>query len=89
MATKKRLPAAGELVKPTSATQADGKIVTQMLESCRLKFKDPTTFAVTSVYITRTDARRFRVKIFCGGKCVTANYIEANSFIDVMNEIKV
>ena len=85
MATKK-LPAAGELVK---AMTSGGSVTMQILEGCRLKFKNPATFEVTSVYVTRTDARRFRAKIFRGGKCLLAQYVDGDDFLDVLRKISV
>ena len=88
MATKKQLhAAAGELVKATQVQNNAGKTAVQMLRSCRLQFHNPATFEVTSVYLTRTDARRYRVKVFKGGKCQLAKYEEGDDFLEVLQKI--
>lgn len=90
MRTKKQLPAAGSLARITDANYIDSESVTmQMLRSCRLQYQNPATLEVTSVYITRTDARRFRAKIFRGGKCQLAQYVDGDDFLDVMRKISV
>ena len=88
MTTKKQLPADDALATRTTAQQTSGT-TTQRLESCRLKYKNPATFEVTSVYVTRTDARRFRAKIFRGGKCLLAQYVDGDDFLDVLRKISV
>lgn len=89
MATKKQLPAADALAAFEAAqSKTEGVKLLQMLRSCRLQFQNVVTFEVTSVYLTRTDARRYRVKIFKGGKCVSATYEEGDHFLDVLSKIK-
>ncbi|MEE0927662.1 MAG: hypothetical protein UIG59_00605 [Acutalibacteraceae bacterium] len=88
MRTKKQLPAADEIA--TLAAQSKTKIgakPSQMLRSCRLQFQNPATFEVTSIYLTRTDARRYRVKIFKGGKCQMAQYVEGDDFLEVLQKV--
>ena len=88
MRTKKQLPAAGELTKAAQSKTETGATPAQMLRSCRLQFQNPATFEVTSVYLTRTDARRYRVKIFKGGKCQSATYEEGDHFLEVLSKIR-
>ncbi len=88
MRTKKQLPAADELATLAAQSKTEtGAKPSQMLRSCRLQFQNPATFEVTSVYLTRTDVRRYRVKIFKSGKCIKAEYVEADSYIDVLNNV--
>lgn len=75
------------LAKPQSGPTSDNYFTAKFLTDCRFKFRNPETFEVTSVYLTRTDKSRFRVKIFRGGKCLTAEYIEGESFADILNKI--
>lgn len=88
---KKQLPAADELAKLAAQTQKEtgGAKPSQVLRSCRLQFQNPATFEVTSVYLTRTDARRYRVKIFKGGKCQLVKYEEGDDFLDVLRKISI
>lgn len=86
---KKQLHAAGELVKAAQVQNNAGETAVQMLRSCRLQFQNPATFEVTSVYLTRTDARRYRVKVFKGGKCMSATYEEGDHFLEVLAKIKI
>ncbi|MBQ5900623.1 MAG: hypothetical protein IIW86_02050 [Clostridia bacterium] len=58
------------------------------LRSCRLQFQNPATFEVTAVYLTRTDAHKYRVKVFKGGKCQLAEYVEGDDFLDVFAKIE-
>ena len=58
------------------------------LRSCRLQVQNPQTFEVTSYYITRTDKNKFRVKVFCGGKCLMAEYVTAESFAEILLNTK-
>lgn len=89
MRTKKQLPAADALAAFEAAqSKTEGVKLSQMLRSCRLQFQNPATFEVTSVYITRTDVRRYRVKIFKGGKCVSATYEEGDHFLEVLSKIR-
>ena len=80
--------------KPTTAidTQAQSKIFLNgdfsTLRSCRLQVQNPQTFEVTSYYITRTDKDKFRVKVFCGGKCLLADYVKAESFAEILLNTK-
>lgn len=68
MRTKKQLSAADALATLAAQSKTEtGAKSSQVLRSCRLQFQNPATFEVTSVYLTRTDARRYRVKIFRGG----------------------
>lgn len=87
---KKQLPAADELatLAAQSKTADSMKPWQKMLRSCRLQFQNPATFEVTSVYLTRTDARRYRVKIFKGGKCLSATYEEGDDYLEVLDKIK-
>lgn len=65
MRTKKQLPAADELATPAAWSKTEtGAKPSQVLRSCRLQFQNVATFEVTSVYLARTDARRYRVKVF-------------------------
>ena len=89
MKTKKQLPAADELATLAAQSKTDtGAKPSQVLRSCRLQFQNVATFEVTSVYITRTDARRYRVKVFKGGKCLSATYEGGDDFLKVLSEIK-
>ena len=89
MRTKKQLPAADALAAFEAAqSKTEGVKLSQMLRSCRLQFQNPATFEVTSVYITRTDARRYRVKVFKGGKCQSATYEEGDHFLEVLSKIR-
>lgn len=89
MRTKKQLPAADELANIAATKTADSmKPWQKMPRSCRLQFQNPATFEVTSVYLTRTDVRRYRVKIFKGGKCLSATYEEGDDFLEVLDKIK-
>lgn len=58
-----------------------------MIKRIRLQFQNPATFEVTSVYLTRTDARRYRVKVFKGGKCQLAKYEEGDNFLEVLQKV--
>lgn len=91
MRTKKQLPAADELATLAAQAQKEtgGAKPSRVLRSCRLQFQNPATFEVTSVYLTRTDVRRYRVKIFKSGKCIKAEYVEADSYIDVLNNVAI
>lgn len=89
MRTKKQLPAADALTAFEAAqSKTEGVKLSQMLRSCRLQFQNPATFEVTSVYITRTDARRYRAKNFKGGKCQMAQYVDGDDFLDVLRKIQ-
>lgn len=89
MATK-QLPATDALAAFEAAqSKTEGAKPSQALRSCRLQFQNPATFEVTSVYLTRTDARRYRVKIFKGGKCQSATYEEGDHFLEVLSKIKI
>lgn len=85
---KKQLPAADELATIAAQSKTEGAKPSQVLRSCRLQFQNPATFEVTSVYLTRTDARRYRVKIFKGGKCQMAQYVEGDDFLEVFAKIQ-
>lgn len=85
----KKLPAGGALARLTDANYSDGTTVNQVLRSCRLQYLNPTTFEVTAVYVTRTDANRYRAKIFRGGKCLLAQYVEGDDFLDILRKISV
>lgn len=87
MRTKKQLPAAGELTKAAQSKTVTGAKSSQMLRSCRLQFQNPATFEVTSAYLTRTDARRYRVKVFKGGKCQLAKCEEGDDFLEVLQKV--
>lgn len=88
MKTKKQLPAADALAAFEAAqSKTEGVKLSQMLRSCRLQFQNPATFEVTSVYLTRTDARRYRVKVFKGGKCQLARYEEGDDFLEVLQKV--
>lgn len=87
---KKQLPAADELATLAARSKTEtGAKPSQVLRSCRLQFQNPATFEVTSVYLTQTDARRYRVKVFKGGKCTMAKYVEGDDFLGVLNQIDV
>lgn len=88
MRTKKQLPAADEIATLAAQSKTEGAKPSQVLRSCRLQFQNPATFEVTSVYLTRTDARRYRVKIFKGGKCQMAQYVEGDDFLDVLRNVQ-
>ena len=86
---KKQLPAADELATLAAQSKTEtGATPAQVLRSCRLQFQSVATFEVTSVYLTRTDARRYRVKVFKGGKCQLAEYIEGDDFLNVFAKIE-
>lgn len=85
----KKLQQNSMLTKPLSGSTSDNYFTAKFLTDCRFKFRNPETFEVTSVYLTRTDKSRFRVKIFRGGKCLVAQYIEGESFADILNKISV
>lgn len=89
MRTKKQLPAADELATFAAQSKTEtGAKPSQVLRSCRLQFQNVATFEVTSVYLTRTDARRYRVKVFKGGKCQMAQYVDGDDFYDVLRKIQ-
>lgn len=89
MRTKKQLPAADELATPAAWSKTEtGAKPSQVLRSCRLQFQNVATFEVTSVYLARTDARRYRVKVFKGGKCQFAEYIKGDDFLEVFAKIE-
>lgn len=90
MRIKKQLPAADEQATLAAQSKTEmGAKPSQVLRSCRLQFQNPATFEVTSIYLTRTDARRYRVKIFKGGKCQLAKYEEGDDFLDVLRKISI
>lgn len=90
MRIKKQLPAADEQATLAAQSKTEmGEKPSQVLRSCRLQFQNPATFEVTSIYLTRTDARRYRVKIFKGGKCQLAKYEEGDDFLDVLRKISI
>lgn len=81
--SKKQLPQpGGALTAPTTDVAAK-----MPLRSCRLQFQNPATFEVVSVYLTRTDAHRYRVKVFKGGKCQLAKYEEGDDFLWVLQKV--
>lgn len=85
----KQLPAADALAKLAAQSKTEtGAKPSQVLRSCRLQFQNPATFEVTSVYLTRTDVRRYRVKIFKSGKCQMAQYEEGDDFFEVFEKIQ-
>lgn len=89
MRTKKQLPAADELATLAAQSKTEtGAKPSQVLRSCRLQFQNPATFEVTAVYLTRTDVHKYRVKVFKGGKCQLAEYIEGDDFLDVFAKIE-
>ena len=53
----------------------------------RFKLRHPETFAVTSVYLTRTDSNRLRVKVFRSGKCLVAKYVTADDLAGLLNNV--
>lgn len=59
------------------------------LKSCRFQLQNPDTFEVTAIYLTRTDKDRFRVKVFRGGKCLIAKYVQADSFETLLRNLSV
>lgn len=79
----KKLQQNSTLAKSQSGTTSDNYFTAKFLTDCRFKFRNPETFEVTSVYLTRT------VKIFRGGKCLISEYIEGESFADILNKISV
>lgn len=88
MRPKKQLPAADKLATLAAQSKTEtGAKPSQVLRSCRLQFQNPATFEVTSVYLTRTDARRYRVKVFKGGKCQLAKYEEGDDFLEVLQNV--
>lgn len=88
MRTKKQLPAADALaVFEAAQSKTEGAKPSQVLRSCRLQFQNVATFEVTSVYLARTDARRYRVKVFKGGKCQLAKYEEGDDFLEVLQKV--
>mgnify|MGYP007022354973 FL=1 len=87
MRTKKQLAAADEIATLAAQSKTKGAKTSQVLRSCRLHFQNPATFEVTSVYLTRTDVRRYRVKIFKGGKCQMAQYVEDDDFLEVLQKV--
>ena len=87
MRTKKQLPAAEELMAAQAQRETGGAKPSQALRSCRLQFQNVATFEVTSVYLTRTDARRYRVKAFKGGVCKFAKYEEGDDFLEVLQKV--
>lgn len=68
-------------------TASDFVFKQKPLRSMRLQLQDPQTFEVTAIYLTRTDATRYRVKVFRAKKCLIADYVDANSFIDLIDKI--
>lgn len=86
--SKKQLPQHGGVLTAPTADSAKDAADKMPLRSCRLQFQNPATFEVTAVYLTRTDARRYRAKIFKGGKCQLAEYIEGDDFLDVFAKIE-
>lgn len=88
MRTKKQLPAADALATLAAQSKTEtGAKPSQMLRSCRLQFQNVATFEITSVYLTRTDARRYRVKVFKGGKCQLAKYEEGDDLLEVLQKV--
>ncbi len=71
-----------------NSTTPEAYASVKYLRSCRLQFQNPETFEVTSVYITHTDKERFRIKIFRGGKCISAKYVAAENFADILSNLK-
>lgn len=86
--SKKQLPQPGGVLTAPTADSAKNVAAKMPLRSCRLQFQNPATFEVTSVYLTRTDARRYRAKIFKGGKCQMAQYVDGDDFLDVLRKIQ-
>jgi len=71
----------------TPATCGDNVFDTKYVCEMRFKLKHPETFAVTSVYLTRTDSNRFRVKAFRSGKCLVAKYVTADDWAGLLNNV--
>ena len=86
--SKKQLPQPGGVLTAPTADSAKDAAAKMPLRSCRLQFQNVATLEVTSVYLTRTDARRYRVKVFKGGKCQLAKYEEGDDFLEVLTKIQ-
>lgn len=86
--SKKQLPPARRRVNRAAANSSKDAASGKVLCACRLQFQNLATFEVTSVYLTRTDARRYRAKIFKGGKCQMAQYVDGDDFLDVLRKIQ-
>lgn len=86
--SKKQFPQPGGVLTAPTADSAKDVAAKMPLRSCRLQFQNPATFEVTAVYLTRTDARRYRAKIFKCGKCQFAEYIEGDDFLEVFAKIE-
>ncbi len=86
--SKKQLPQPGGALTAPTANSSKDAASGMVLRACRLQFQNLATFEVSSVYLTRTDARRYRVKIFKGGKCQMAQYVDGDDFLDVLRKIK-
>lgn len=84
----KKLPQPDGVLTAPTADSAKDAAAKMPLRSCRLQFQNPATFEVTAVYLTRTDARRYRAKIFKCGKCQFAEYIEGDDFLEVFAKIE-
>jgi hypothetical protein len=71
----------------TPATCGGNVFDTKYVCDMRFKLRHPETFAVTSVYLTRTDSNRFRVKAFRSGKCLVAKYVTADDWAELLNNV--
>lgn len=71
----------------TPATCGDNVFATKYVCEMRFKLRHPETFAITSVYLTRTDSNRFRVKAFRSGKCLVAKYVTAGDWAELLNNV--
>jgi len=71
----------------TPAMCGDNVFATKYVCDMRFKLRHPETFAVTSVYFTRTDSNRFRVKAFRSGKCLVAKYVTADDWAGLLNNV--
>jgi hypothetical protein len=87
--SKKQLPQPGGVLTAPTANSSKDAASGMVLRACRLQFQNLATFEVSSVYLTRTDARRYRVKVFKGGKCKLAKYEEGDDFLDVLRKISI
>ena len=71
----------------TPATCGGNVFDTKYVRVMRFTLQHPETFAITSVYLTRTDSNRFRVKAFRSGKCLVAKYVTADDWAELLNNV--
>lgn len=55
-------------------------VATKYVRELRFKLQHSEKDVITSIYLTRTDFNRYRIKAFRNGKCLVAKYMTAEEW---------